>query len=139
MLPRSVIAGLLTLLLTLPVVALETALLFDVTMTNGQPYVSLMSVANAFHAGLRTMARERSVSIAYEGREASLSEGTVLTVGRQLIVLSASPYWRGEELFVPLDAVQKIFYVNVRWRLQTQQVVFSRVGLAERANNSLQR
>jgi hypothetical protein len=131
------VSVLLVVLAGPPVVAAEPVLLFDVTMTNGQPYVSLMSVANAFRAGLRISTRERAVNLEYEGREASLGEGTILTLGRQLVVLSASPYWSGNELYVPLDAVQKIFYVHVRWRLQTRQVVFSPVRPSE-AGNSVQ-
>lgn len=115
----------LVLLLDSQPLAAETGLLFDVTMTNGQPYVSLMSVAHAFNAPMRVLSRDRAVNLEYGGREAALSEGTILLLNRQMVVLSTSPYWRGGELFVPLDAVQKIFYVNIRWRLQTQQVVFS--------------
>lgn len=100
-------------------------MLLDVTMTNGQPYVSLMSVARGFNAGLEVVPDARAVKLAYGNREASLTDGTVLTLNRQLVILSTAPYWRGEEMFVPLDAVQKIFGVNVRWRLRTQQVVFS--------------
>lgn len=98
---------------------------FDVTMSRGQPFVSLMSVAQAFKANLRILPSERAVYIEYGDQEASVTDGTVLTVNRQLVVLSVAPYWRGGELFVPLDAVQKIFYVTVHWRIHTRQAAFS--------------
>lgn len=103
---------------------------FDVVMTNGQPYVSLMSVAQAFGAGIRITPSARSVNLRFSNQEASLTDGTVLTMNRQLVILSVAPYWQGDELFVPLDAVQKIFYVTVRWRIRTQQVVFQPVRAA---------
>ncbi|AGY60519.1 stalk domain-containing protein [Gloeobacter kilaueensis] len=98
---------------------------FDVTMSRGQPYVSLMAVAQAFRANLRVLPADRAVNLQFANQEASISDGTVLTLNRQLIVLSVAPYWRGEELYVPLDAVQKIFYVTVHWRIHTRQVTFS--------------
>ncbi|MBW4698780.1 MAG: copper amine oxidase N-terminal domain-containing protein [Aphanocapsa lilacina HA4352-LM1] len=99
--------------------------LFAVTMRRGQPFVSLMSVAQAFQANLRIIPDERAVNLQFDNQEASITDGTVLTLNRQLVVLSVAPYWRGGELFVPLDAVQKIFYVTVHWRIHTRQVAFS--------------
>jgi hypothetical protein len=106
------------------VVVSEPVLLLDVTMTDGQPYVSLMAVADRLKAKLEVLAEERVVRLIYGDLQASIGENTLLNVNQQLVLLSIPPYWSKNEMFVPLDAVQKIFYADIRWRIQTKQVVF---------------
>ncbi|MBC7880813.1 MAG: hypothetical protein H7Y37_05715 [Anaerolineae bacterium] len=105
-------------------VASEPVILLDVTMTDGQPYVSLMDVANRLKAKLEVLAEERVVRLIYGDLQASIGENALLSVNQQLVLLSIPPYWSKDEMFVPLDAVQKIFYADIRWRIQTRQVVF---------------
>jgi hypothetical protein len=106
------------------VMASEPVLLLDVTMTDDQPYVSLMAVAERLKARLEVTSEDKVVRLFYGNLQASIGEGTLLHVNQQLVLLSIPPYWSHNELFVPLDAVQKIFYADIRWRIQTKQVVF---------------
>jgi len=105
-------------------VASEPVILLDVTMTDGQPYVSLMAVADRLKAKLEVLADEKVVRLVYGDLQASIGEHSLLNVNQQLVLLSIPPYWSKDEMFVPLDAVQKIFYADIRWRIQTRQVVF---------------
>jgi hypothetical protein len=92
---------------------------------NGQPYVQLTPVAEALKASYRSNPENHTFTVYYQGRDTSIGEGSIVLLGDQWVPLSVRPYWDGSELMVPLDAIQKIFVVNIRWRLQSRQVVFT--------------
>jgi Copper amine oxidase N-terminal domain len=92
---------------------------------NGQPYVQLTPIASALKAEYHSSPENHTFNVYYQGRDTSLGEGPTVLLGDQWVPLSVSPYWEGSELMVPLDAIQKIFVVNIRWRLQARQVVFT--------------
>jgi hypothetical protein len=92
---------------------------------NGQPYVQLTPVAEALKATYQSNPENHTFTVYYQGRDTSIGEGSIVLLGDQWVPLSVRPYWDGSELMVPLDAIQKIFVVNIRWRLQSRQVVFT--------------
>jgi hypothetical protein len=92
---------------------------------NGQPYVQLTPIAKALQAVYQSSPENHTFNVYYQGRDTSLGEGPTVLLGDQWVPLSVSPYWDGSELLVPLDAIQKIFVVNIRWRLQARQAVFT--------------
>jgi hypothetical protein len=104
---------------------------------DGQPYVQLTPVAKALQAVYQSSPENHTFNVYYQGRDTSLGEGPTVLLGNQWVPLSVSPYWDGSELLVPLDAIQKIFVVNIRWRLQAQQVVFTPIPLPPLPRRSL--
>jgi Copper amine oxidase N-terminal domain len=110
-----------------PLALAEWSLTVPVETVNGQPYVQLTPVAQALKATYQSSPENHTFNVYYQGRDTAIGEGPTVLLGNQWVPLSVSPYWQGSELMVPLDAVQKIFVVHIRWRLQTRQVVFTPV------------
>ena len=107
----------------------QWSLTMPIETINGQPYVQLTPVAEALKASYQSNPENHTFTVYYQGRDTSLGEGSIVLLGDQWVPLSVSPYWDGSELLVPLDAIQKIFVVNIRWRLRSRQVVFTPVIL----------
>jgi hypothetical protein len=103
----------------------QWSLTMPIETINGQPYVQLTPVAEALKATYQSNPENHTFTVYYQGRDTSLGEGSIVLLGNQWVPLSVRPYWDGSELLVPLDAIQKIFVVNIRWRLQARQVVFT--------------
>jgi len=97
----------------------------DVTMQKGQPYVPLVMMARSLGLSYQISPEPSSLLFSYSGRQVSISGNMVMLVSEQLIPLSVRPYWQGQELWVPLDAIQKIFYARVNWHVRTQEAVFT--------------
>jgi hypothetical protein len=95
----------------------------DVLSQGGQPYVPLVRIVRSL--GLTYEVVPTALHFRYRNRDISITNGQVMVVGDQFIPLSVVPYWQGRELWVPLDTVQKIFVVQINWRLQTQEAVFT--------------
>jgi Copper amine oxidase N-terminal domain len=105
--------------------ALAQSVTMPVETIDGQPYVPLTPIASALKAEYHSSPENHTFNVYYQGRDTSIGEGPVVLLGDQWVPLSVSPYWDGAELLVPLDAIQKIFVVNIRWRLQARQAVFT--------------
>ncbi|WP_218082030.1 stalk domain-containing protein [Anthocerotibacter panamensis] len=101
------------------------SLTLDVTMYQGQPYILLTQMIRQLGLTYQISPEPRSLLLTYGGREVSITNGPVMVISEQLIPLSTRPYWQGGDLWVPLDAVQKIFYVRVNWRVRTQEATFT--------------
>ena len=108
-----------------PLALAQWSVTMPIETIDGQPYVQLTPVAKALKANYQSSPENHTFTVYYRGRDTSLGEGPTVLLGNQWVPLSVSPYWDGSELLVPLDAIQKIFVVNVRWRLRAQQVVFT--------------
>lgn len=97
----------------------------DVTMQQGQPYVPLVTMARSLGLAYQISPELTSLQFKYADREVSVGNAAIMLVSNQFIPLSTKPYWQGQELWVPLDAVQKIFSARINWHVRAQEVVFT--------------
>ncbi len=99
----------------------------DVMTAEGQPYVPLVKIARSLGLTYR-VTPDQALNFTYQGRDVAISAHPIAVISDQFIPLSVHPYWQGSELWVPLDAIQKIFAVQVNWHIHTQEAVFSTVA-----------
>ncbi len=127
--PRSVFSSVLGWMLLASIapqpVNADWSITVDVDLRRGQPYIPLVHMTQSLGLNYQINPDSKALNFSYRGREVAISDQPVMLISEQLIPLSVKPYWQGPELWVPLDAVQKIFYVHVNWRMRTREVIFS--------------